>query len=337
MINIAIGKIGQKLIFDRSSEEARRSNNNGNVDAYKFYKLLIEKFPECQFYVFGDNDGCFPYKNVYDFGNKTSRELMIKSGFYGLGIFYCGLEEFDTGLIDFINRSNIKYLLFTTDSRCVPQENSKLTNKPIAIFSMANDRVGEYDICYSPIVTSLGYKETYYSLSSFKKDIDIMASMSESKNYDRIGKLFEIIQDDDVHIYGRINSFVDDRLKGEIKYEEIIEIYKRSKMTILAPIDKKWITGKYIECLLYNVVPLFLEDYGYEYFNLSPLMKNLLVIDSREKYKFTTKLLSESDELRNFILLHLRNELHFEEILSGDLVYDFIKPFISVYDSNYSN
>ena len=39
-MNILLGKIGQKVIFNRSSKECDRSNTNGNVGTYLLFKLL---------------------------------------------------------------------------------------------------------------------------------------------------------------------------------------------------------------------------------------------------------------------------------------------------------
>ena len=42
-MKVLIGKYGQKVIFDRMTDEVQRSNTNGNVYLYKLMKLLFPK------------------------------------------------------------------------------------------------------------------------------------------------------------------------------------------------------------------------------------------------------------------------------------------------------
>ena len=63
-MNIAIGKLGQKLIFNRESKEGIRSATNGNASVWSFYNLLITQRKHDNFIFVGNYD-ILPSKNCY--------------------------------------------------------------------------------------------------------------------------------------------------------------------------------------------------------------------------------------------------------------------------------
>ncbi|MFM2010524.1 MAG: hypothetical protein RLZZ479_915 [Bacteroidota bacterium] len=73
---------------------------------------------------------------------------------------------------------------------------------------------------------------------------------------------------DDYHIYGKWDERFTanySQFKGFKTADEIDEIFKRTRYTLIIPIRPNWVTSKYAEMLRVGVVPFFHPDYDTQY------------------------------------------------------------------------
>lgn len=293
-MNILIGKIGQKIIFNRDSKDCDRSNTNGNVGAYLLFKLLIENNKSDVFYVAGENDlstfGKMPFKNVVDVSDLNYEEVNKLN--IDVMFILTGLTQFEKSdrFFDIINKSNAKYILLSDDPRCldsVSKDNrmTKIPNIIISQFEGIYDFKGvECKVKYVPIERASCYKFKPFEIE--KEHDMVIVSNTSGKEYDRVKILSEIVSGiPGINIYGRLSDDEKDILgrencKGEIKYTEMQEVFKKAYSTFMVPIKKGWVTSKYVEALMNGVLPIFHEDYGANLLEC----KDLIVIHDKNKF-----------------------------------------------------
>lgn len=293
-MNILVGKIGQKLIFNRKSKDCDRSNTNGNVGTYLLFKLLFENNKEDTFYVASENDlNTFdekPFENVVD-ASSAEWEVLDIIGIDAMFIL-TGLTQYEKSsrFIDIINNVEAKFILLSDDPRCLDSvsEDSRIIRKPIEIISQFegsyNFKGVEYQVKYVPIERASCYK---CEIHNDEKDTDmIIISNTSGKEYDRVKIVSEIIGGlTGLDVYGRLS--VEERMmigydncRGEVKYTEIQNIFRKAFGTFVVPIKKGWVTSKYVESLMNGVLPIFHEDYNTNLLEV----KNLIVIHNKNEF-----------------------------------------------------
>ena len=268
-----IGKIGQKIIFNRESKDCDRSNTNGNVGTYTLLKLLFECNKDDEFYIISNNDleeVENKWDNVFDYKNKNANEI----GSFDKMFILAGLKEYenDIRLLEIINKNKSRYILLADDPRCLESvsEDERITRIPDAIGSQF---ATSFYIFKGEVVNAehihlertICYKAKMQKSEKTRRIIAIANTSGEK--YNRLKILINLIKDiDAIAVYGRANEqeigLMKDKHKGEVKYNEMQDILKSSICSILIPIRKGWVTTKYIECLINNVCPIFYSDYN---------------------------------------------------------------------------
>lgn len=293
MSKYALAKIGQRIIFDRESSACDRSNTNGNVGTYLLFKLLAETNPEDEFFIISDSDKCFPATNMYDASKLTEDELNR----IGLDAMFVltGLTEYeqDARLFDIINGVHAKFVLMSDDPRCLisVEKDERLVRLPDKIISQFE---GAYmfkgvpmTVEYVPLQTASCYGFDPNDVKCLTKKYPVVVvSNTSGKEYDRIKVLSELIEGvRGIRIYGRLSEeerevLGKERCMGEVKYKEMQKILSESVATILVPIQKGWVTSKYIEALMNYTMPIFHPDYG-THLLLPNLMTTLVTANDR--------------------------------------------------------
>lgn len=331
-MKIAVGKIGQKLIFDRTGIEANRSNINGNAVVSKFYEIIFENITEHDWYVVGDYDYIpLQYSNHVHHG-----EL---DGEYDLGIFFSGvIFENSDPCLKYINESGIKWYLLTEDKYCLPNT-PKLKNLPKRIYGMSNDKVNirgtEYKVKPYNIGASIAYKHS--NKIQNVKDIDCILTMGNSNKDARYSELAPLIAKyNNIEIYGRENVCInanDKRYKGEVPYSEMIEIYKRSKSCICTPVYSGWYTGKIVECLMYNMIPIVTANYDYSAMFLDHGGERwdgyyppvLFKIENKNDLETLFMLFNSEDNLLEYHIGLLKEHFKYDKWVSGEYIIDYFR------------
>lgn len=299
-MNILLGKIGQKIIFNRGSKDCDRSNTNGNVGTYLLFKLLIEQNENCTFYVASENDLCTfdesPFKNVVDvsgFGWEFIEKLNIDVMF-----ILTGLTQFEKNnrFIGVLNNLSAKMILLSDDPRCLDSvsDDERITRKPDLIISqfdgMHNFKGINYHVKYEPIERASCYK---CDIQNGEKETDIViVSNTSGKEYDRVKIVSEIIDGmTGLDIYGRLSEeerkmLGEDNCRGEIKYTEMQKVFSKAYSTLVVPIKKGWVTSKYVESLMNGVLPIFHEDYNTELLETN----DLIVVRNKDEFADALKI-----------------------------------------------
>lgn len=323
-MNILIGKIGQKIIFNRGSKNCDRSNTNGNVGTYLLIRLLVENSKDDTFFIASDNDlSSFrtkPFDNVVDVSNMTwdyINTLNIDAMF-----FLTGLTQFETSnrLFDVINNVNAKLILLSDDPRCLDsvESDNRIKKYPECILSQFkghyNFKNKIYNVIYVPIEKASCYRG---EICCNEKTIDMMIiSNTSGKEYDRVKIISDIINGvENIDIYGRLSD--DERkilginnCKGEIKYTEMQSTLSKAYSTFMVPIKKDWVTSKYVEALMNGVLPIFHEDY-----NTSLLgFKDLIIVHDKEDFECA--------------LEYVRNNKDMVKELTNEMIKLLIEPYI---------
>lgn len=336
-MNILIGKVGGAgITFNRKSCKALRSNNNGNVDTYNFFKILLDNLKDCNFYIIGEND----YNTLSDVEkyDNVKGSCLLDTNNVDIDVCFImgGLTSYDNNAykdnVDipmFLNRSKAKWYLFSTDPRCYCNY-PWLTNKPKKIFSLGNDviKIAREEVVVEPLMEMLSltcYK--YKKTNCDTKTKLCVISTSESDTYPRVENMLEIIGDNNLPIYGRCPSYKhDDRFVGEVKVDEIRKVYCKSCTTLLTPIKTNWFTGKFMESLMYDMVPLFGEDYGTDLLLNDKNIKDILTCNNSD---FLQKMFLFSHKYyRKTIVEKLKNLVYYEEMVSGKKFMEIIQKLL---------
>lgn len=293
-MNILLGKIGQKIIFNRNSKDCDRSNTNGNVGTYLLFKLLIENNKEDTFYVASENDlNTFsekPFENVVD-ASGFDWEFIEKLNIDVMFVL-TGLTQFEKNnrFIGILNNLSAKLILLSDDPRCLDSvsDDERITRRPEVIISqfdgMYNFKGFDYHVKYEPIERASCYESVIFN---GEKETDVViVSNTSGKEYDRVKIVSEIIDGmTGLDIYGRLSDderrmLGEDNCKGEIKYTEMQEVFRKAYSTLVVPIKKGWVTSKYVESLMNGVLPIFHEDYNTELLETN----NLIVVHNKDEF-----------------------------------------------------
>lgn len=322
MRKVLIGKVGQKVFFNRDSEEVKRSNTNGNVGLYKLMKLMFDNMPDVEFWLASQNDGVGQFTNVVDVSDKDF--LDVAKVEFDAFILVAGLAEYenDWRFISIVNDArnhSKKTVLISEDPRCTESlSNSAKFHSlmPDVILDQHDGYVKFkdviFDVSYSPIELAACYEEKPKDPLDFSKNGVVVVANRTGSSYDRVGKVIDVLHGvsirllmDEFSLYGRLSQDEKERAAGlkymgEVSYDEIEEALDRALITYCVPIEAGWATSKYVEALLHGVMPVFHPDYGAE----------LLSVDSS-----LLRFASTGEELEDVYVSAYRNRIRFASIV----------------------
>ena len=329
-MKILLGKIGQKIIFNRESKDCDRSNTNGNVGTYLLFKLLIENNKDITFYVASENDlGSFetfesaPYANVIDASGMEWYELKKEN--IDVMLVLTGLTQYEKNdrFINIINNLRAEFMLLSDDPRCLDSvsEDERITRMPNLIISQFegeyNFKGKMYHVFYEPIERASCYK---FEPREGEKDFDmVIVSNTSGEKYNRVKIVSGLIDGmTGLSIYGRLSEDEKESLgrgncKGEVKYAEMQKILSRSYSTLVVPIQKGWVTSKYVESLMNGVLPIFYKDYNTELLEA----EDLIVVRDSEEFSDVLENLVKKDKKKVKELVAKWYKMLIEPYVSG--------------------
>lgn len=282
-MNICLAKIGQKFVFNRSSSLVDRSNANGNQGLYKLAMIfndIIGKNNEV--FVISDNDmsdsgvvltGLIDAKDFVEEAVKMSDVIVVVAGM--------STYEKNEDILNIISSSKKPVVILCEDPRCYTSmaNDHRVSNWNVVLVLHQtfggriawHERFVDSKYCALQVVSAYGHKMNDIPSLSEKNDETIVVANTSYDGYgtyDRINVVASVLRYVcDVKVYGRLSSC--DRLKlinqnviGEVKYDDMQNIMRKTLGMLLVPIDKHWITSKYVECLMNGVYPLFHLDYN---------------------------------------------------------------------------
>lgn len=281
MKRVLIGKVGQKVFFNRNSEEVKRSNTNGNVGLYKLMKLMFDNMPNVEFWLASQNDGVSGFSNVVD---ASSCDFLDVAGYeFDAFILVAGLAEYESDwrFIDIVNDACNhckKTVLISEDPRCTESlsKSDRFYNfSPDVILDQHDGYVRFKDkifnVTYSPIELAACYEEKIKDPLDFSKSGVVVVANRTGSGYDRTGKIISALSGVSFpyELYGRLSQDEKERAAGlnylgEVAYDKIEEALDRALITYCVPIEYDWVTSKYVEALIHGVLPVFHTDYAVE-------------------------------------------------------------------------
>lgn len=330
------------MIFDRTSPDATRSNNNGNVDTYNFCRILFETFPEHNFCIIGrsdygslSEDSRWPNVVAWAENEKSVEEFVPDAGFIigGLTQYDAGYRPIDCPVVNYLNNHDVAWWMISTDPRCFCSDPG-LKSQPVGIYSMGkyHTSIAGYcmDVeCMPEILSMTCYKA---DAKPAQKNMNCIIATSDSTTYPRVDIILKLIGNKNISIYGRCAKFTegqDKRFKGEIPIRLMHNLYKASKMTVLTPILEGWFTGKIAESMMYDMVPIFNSDYGFDCLTSCSDLKRLLLCDSEEGFSKRYKLFSKDPGARAYVLQELKKNIGYDALVNGSAMHDFIEKKLS--------
>lgn len=278
---VLIGKVGQQVFFNRSSEEVKRSNTNGNVGLYKLMKLMFDNMRDVEFWLASQNDGVGQFANVID--ASSCDFLDIADIEFDAFILVAGIAEYekDERFIKIVNDASNhckKTVLISEDPRCTESiSNSWAFHSfmPDVIldqhdgFTRFKDKI--FNVTYSPIEMAACYEEKVRDPLDFSKEGVVVVANRTGSGYDRTSKIINALSGVSFpyELYGRLSQDEKERAAGlnylgEVAYDKIEEALDHALVTYCVPIERSWVTSKYVEALIHGVLPIFHTDYAVE-------------------------------------------------------------------------
>lgn len=281
MKRVLIGKVGQKVFFNRNSEEVKRSNTNGNVGLYKLMKLMFDNMRDVEFWLASQNDGVGQFANVVDASDKDF--LDIAKVEFDAFILVAGLAEYekDYRFVNIVNDAHYhckKTVLISEDPRCTESlsKSAKFHSFMPDVILDQHDGLTKFkdkifSVTYAPIELAACYEESVRDPLDFSKKGVVVVANRTGSGYDRTSKIINALSGVSFpyELYGRLSQDEKERAAGlnylgEVAYDKIEEALDRALVTYCVPIDYEWVTSKYVEALIHGVLPVFHTDYAVE-------------------------------------------------------------------------
>lgn len=294
-MRISIMKVGQDVIFDRSDSRVDRSNANGNVGLHKIVKMMNDILSEShELFMLSGNDisRCNDESiNIIDY--KDNPEEAVKMS--DVIVVIAGLSTYEKNdrVLEVISSSCKPVVLLCEDPRCYRsmEEDGRFAdfNVKLLLWQTYSDSFQPWSgkfvrSKYFPLQVASAYEHDESSMPSFgDKDVDFIVSANTSlgggSKYDRVKILAGLLQDQcNISVYGRLSVAEKSMLWrqdciGEVKYDEMQSAMRSASSMLLVPIEEAWVTSKYVECLMNNVLPIFYADYEVSLVTDFPLVK----------------------------------------------------------------
>ena len=182
----------------------------------------------------------------------------------------------------YFNESNIPWFLITVDPRYWPFKSVDLINCPKFSFSQYQSKAkfrhmksldDRTTIVDHYVESDYSAIESVFLLNEQKPDRDEYLNRKRSTKLTivlneggnggllRGPMLKEYILDhvDDVAIYGKWSKewSSDERFKGPVRFNDLKSLLHDTKYTFIIPIQKGWVTAKYLEMIAYGVIPFY--------------------------------------------------------------------------------
>ncbi len=240
-------------------------------------------------------------------------------------------------VVDYINRSGIKWYWIATDPRYCETNMKRrdLANTPAEILAQYNDTlnlttidryeegspetakkipvvytgVEKLNLVNEKIIPPDNERDIRFAIvamqSSYGKDNIKDYRYNILKNW-----VFKYDKEKEAVVYGKwAEIFTKDypQFKGFIEHTEVDDMFSRTKYTLVIPIRPHWVTSKYAEMLRVGVVPFLHPDYDTQY-NIVP-KDHFIRAKTPEDFYEKMKFLDENPEKRINLIKNLQAKL----------------------------
>jgi len=302
--------IGRSDFSRLKPEQQREINVNGNIiDPWKDYTNAQDRITFLTNWFDQNNvklDTAALYPGPVSRANIPNMLRTVKTGEYAK-VLFC-FENYVGPVIDFLNKSMVKYFTLVPDPRyhamkawdcfniaefALSQYNSDAFNsKHITSYEDHTYINTKIKTIYSGIETLFLTEQQKLDITSMKKTIPMTIVLNEGGNNGlcRGPMLKDYILNhvNDVKVYGKWDEkwLADSRFKGPVHINLLAEELKATKSTFIIPIQKGWVTAKFWEMSHYGIIP-FMHPYYDEqgHIKCHELIRTKSPADFKEKYK----------------------------------------------------
>lgn len=256
-------------------------------------------------------------------------------------------------VIYFLNKTKLPYITLVCDPRYASLTSLDLFNLPTYSLSQYSDtyetsHYEEYDIdklIYRKdlkIVTSnielidVGMEESI-AIGMEKPNVDeliknkkhgFICVLNQTQKFDRLSILKDYIKDiPNVEVYGKWpdDVYEDERFKGSLDFDELHNKLKEYRCSFMIPIDKGWVTTKYIELLSEGVIPFMHEYYdGNKVLDLPEYLR----VKSPEDLVKKINAVCTDDSLYYSLLTECIENIFTDNLLSGHSLLTIINYYL---------
>jgi hypothetical protein len=264
--------------------------------------------------------------------------------------------NYSAPVIHYVNMSKIPWLLIITDPRYVGKNQSwrDIVHAPLECVTQYNMDINfkHYDTYPEPakgkeIVETL--KLSYSGIEKMnvineeivhpesERDIKFaIAAMQSSYGNPKGDYRFEAIKKwildldntENYHIYGKWDESIYDKypqFQGFVSYQEVDEIFKRTRYTLIVPIRPDWVTSKYTEMIRVGVVPFFHIDYDTQFSTL-PKDHYLRVKTPQEMFDKIEEM-EKCPSIRIKLVKELQ-ETFLQDVKDGSVIANIFNPYL---------
>lgn len=323
------------VIFDVYTELnlkiANNVNNKSQPEVAKYLWEALKNLPQPDFGIGFPGQG-FTLANIPNFlpqlrdPSKTCAALNMT-------------VAYSSQIIHWINMSNVKWYWIATDPRYCTKtlKRRDLVNLPIEILAQYNDIIeiyglDEYDpkakeswkkvnVIYSGvektniiaenIVNPINERTNKFSIVAMQSSYGKGENINKDYRYNALKKwVLSYDKDNEASIYGKwAEPFTKGipQFKGFIHHNEIDNLFKNTRYTLVIPIMPHWVTSKYAEMLSVGVLPFLHPEYDTQY-NILPKDHYIRVKSPKEMYE-KMEYLDNNPELRIKLVKSLQYKL----------------------------
>jgi hypothetical protein len=254
-------------------------------------------------------------------------------------------------IVDYINRSNIKWYWIATDPRYCESKIKRrdVANVPLEILAQYNDTVelttiDEYrndspetakkiNVVYTGIEKLNLVNENIVSPENERSNKFSIVAMQSSYGKDNIKDyrfnvlkkwVFKYDENNEAKVYGKwADIFTKDnpQFKGFIDHTEVDKMFENTRYTLVIPIRPNWVTSKYAEMLRVGVVPFLHPDYDTQH-NVVP-EDHFIRLKSPEDFYKKMQYLDENPEKRIALVKSLQVKL-LKGVRKGEFVIEML-------------
>lgn len=194
-------------------------------------------------------------------------------------------------------------------------------------------------IKYMPLQESYMYNNECLPIDpSNKKDLfTIVLNEGQSSRYNMLNEwVLSESTFKDVSVYGKWKhpkTINDNRFKGFVTYDEVEQIFQKTRCSFIIPIEPEWVTVKYLEMLRNGVIPLFHPSYdSNNRLNtpswMRPTNKKEL-ITLVESFKDDNVYMKHLEEARHMLYTHTDGS-NLNNLIMCNLIENYEKPEVIV-------
>lgn len=273
-------------------------------------------------------------------------------------------KNYAAPVVDYLNRSGIKYFTMSPDPRYVPigyvEKNQDILNVEKFSMTLFNgtrevqrfksfDNQNEYNTCstdcfYTAIETVILMGLEKNDPMSFKKTKGLVIFHNEggTKELDRGKVIKEYVLDNgfaDAEIIGKWDDkFMDPdsksydaRFKGPVTFDELQKILPECKYTFMVPIERGAVSMKYWEALANGIIPFMHDFYDTDrYLKCPDFIRIKDATDLKNKIDYLESNPEKYQELLKELVSNLTDDLYNGKFMN-DMVNKYIQKLLTEY------